>query len=366
MQLIDDSGNLFGLVNVVDALVVLLALAVGVAGVALVTADDGADDEPPAPELATTNVTLDLGAQPEAVAAAIEAGDTYSPGGNAELTVTDVQVAPQDGGARVYVRAQLRGEARNDTIAYGNVPPRLGRSLDIKTDSYAVSGSIQSIGGGDELPTRTTPVLLQTTVSETTAAEIEPGQSMTVAGREVATVESVTAYGSDGNDRRRLAVGVELATIGADRPQFGGRTVREGVTIPVETADYRLAGTVDRVGATEPRGEATTREVTLVVDRASPELAAAIEEGDTEQVGDQTVAEITGVERTNATMVLTSDDGNVYLREHPVDEEVTMTAELTVRETADGVRFKGAAIRRGSVVTLNLGDLTIEATVQSL
>ncbi len=365
MQLIDDSGNLFGLVNVVDALVVLLVLAVGVAGVALVTADDGADDEP-APELATTNVTLDLGTQPEAVAAAIEAGDTYSPGGNAELTVTDVHVAPQDGNARVHVSARLRGEARNGTIAYGDAPPRLGRSLKIQTDSYAVSGSIQSTGGGDELRTQSTSVLLQTTVSEATAGEIESGQSMTVAGREVATVESVTAYGSDGNDRRHLAVGVELATVGADRPQFGGRTVREGATIPVETADYRFAGTVDRVGATEPRGESTTREVTLTIDRASPDLAAAIEAGDAERVGDQTVAEITDVERENATMVLTSDDGNVYLREHPIDEQVTITAELAVRETADGVRFKGATIRRGSTVTLDLGDLTVEATVQSL
>ena len=37
MELIDEEGNLFGIVNVIDALVVLVLVAVLVAGVALVT-----------------------------------------------------------------------------------------------------------------------------------------------------------------------------------------------------------------------------------------------------------------------------------------------------------------------------------------
>ncbi|WP_226010921.1 DUF4330 domain-containing protein [Halomicrobium salinisoli] len=364
MQLIDDSGNLFGLVNVVDALVVLLALAVGVAGVALVTADDGADES--APELSTTNATLDLGTQPEAVAAAIEAGDTHSPGGNSELTVTDVHVAPQGGDARVHVRVRLRGQGDNGTVAYDGAPPRLDRSLKIQTDSYAVSGTVQSTGGGAELPTRSTPVLIERTATVETAAATEAGQTIDFAGRDVATIESVTSYRTGEPGQRRLAVGIELVTVGEDRPRFGGQIVNEGATIPLTTTDHNLTGTVERVGATEPRGEATTREVTLEIDRASPELAAAIEEGDAERVDGRTVAEITGVERENATVVVTSDDGNVYLREHPVDQQVTITADLAVRETADGVLFRGQRIQRGSTVRLDLGDVTVEATVRSL
>jgi hypothetical protein len=40
-----------------------------------------------------------------------------------------------------------------------------------------------------------------------------------------------------------------------------------------------------------------------------------------------------------------------------------MTAELRVRETGTGVRFKGAPLRQGGTVALDFGTVTVEATV---
>ncbi|PYZ02874.1 hypothetical protein C8039_08195 [Halogeometricum sp. wsp3] len=53
--MLDEDGNLFGLVNVVDALAALLVIAVVVAGAALVL-----QSEPESPVQIHTNVTLDL------------------------------------------------------------------------------------------------------------------------------------------------------------------------------------------------------------------------------------------------------------------------------------------------------------------
>jgi hypothetical protein len=74
MELIDDGGSLFGAVNVVDALVVLLVLAVVVAGAAFVFMDDPA----PEPDVGTTYATLDMGTQPAYIVDAINEGDTYN------------------------------------------------------------------------------------------------------------------------------------------------------------------------------------------------------------------------------------------------------------------------------------------------
>ena len=54
MPIIDEEGRLFGTINVVDALAVLLVIAVALAGIALVAGDIGG-------EMETQHVTLDFG-----------------------------------------------------------------------------------------------------------------------------------------------------------------------------------------------------------------------------------------------------------------------------------------------------------------
>ena len=42
---------------------------------------------------------------------------------------------------------------------------------------------------------------------------------------------------------------------------------------------------------------------------------------------------------------------------------MTLTAELTVRATDNGIRFKGEFVHQGETVVLDLGTMTVEATV---
>jgi hypothetical protein len=464
MQIIDDEGNLFGLVNVIDALVVLLVLGVVVAGAALIF---GGNDQPePEPTLATTNVTLDLGAQPAYIVDQLNEGDSYSPTANTQLTITDLQFTPRESETQVLVRAQLRGIETGESIGYDGAPPRLGRNVGIATDSYVVNGTIRDVGGsagfatdqttvqlrtslsssdarsldsgdsvsvagrplatiddvtvydggdrqiayvtatlqtitgGDRpqfgatalregvsitLPTDdvvvdgqiqgvgsgverdTTQVLVRDTVSSETAVAIDEGDAYRVAGRDIATVESVAAYGTNNPNQMRVYVGLDLTTIRhGDRPAFGATTVREGVTIPFQTPEYALGGTVERVGAIEQRGAATHRTVTLQMRNVAPDLARTIDAGVSESTGETTVARIEHVDRTNSTVILTSDDGNIYQREHPVNQDLTIEANLSVRETTTGTTFKGEPLQRGSQIVLDLGDQTIRATVVSL
>ena len=86
----------------------------------------------------------------------------------------------------------------------------------------------------------------------------------------------------------------------------------------------------------------------------------------TETNAGEAVAEVADVDVRPATVVLESEDGNIYEREHPVNKTVTMTAELRVRELDTGVRFKGRTIQEGNTVVLDLGTTTIRAEVVDL
>jgi len=459
--LLDDEGKLFGVLNVVDALVLLLVLAVGIAGLSLVSSTGGSP-----PPQATTYVTIDLGTQPSYIASQVNEGDQYAPDKNSNLTVTDVYHAPANSGTDVVLRARLRGSMTEDGFVYSNAPPRLGRELVISTASYNLTGSIREVGESDDLtvgeetvvlqttlpqsekgmlvegqqlqtadrtvgtvddvvryedsnpeqhllylrttlrtyrvngvtyyganqlrrgnsigiPTgsgvveatirsvggdfkQTAEVLVRDTVSANEAQSISTGDEYLVAGESVGTVESVSVYSTQNPDQKRVFVGLSLETMVYDNvPRFGAGTVRDGANISFQTPEYRLDGKVRRVGSTRQRGRPVERNVTLQMTDVSPTIADSLQVGMVESVGNDTVARLESIQRENASVVLISQDGNIYERQHPVNEDVQMTATLSLRETSAGVTFKGELIQQGSTVVLDFGGTTIEATVVS-
>nr|WP_222928467.1 DUF4330 family protein [Haloplanus rubicundus] len=460
--MIDDEGNLFGVINVIDALVILFVLAVVAAGAAflLQPADSG-------PDLSSTHVTLDLGTQPDYLVAEINEGDTYSPDTNTQLTITDVHLTPSGEGTRVIVRAELQGPMEDESIVYADAPPRLGRTLDIETSRYVVSGQIREIGDSETLAGDTATVVLRDTMLASDAREVAVGDTIRVAGRTVATIndvaayatdngvervvfveatlqthheqgqpqfggnplrrgqvvplstgdytyngrvervgsgfergsadvlletvvdsetanrmaegdvttvaghrtaeiESVTTYATQNPDRQRVFVGVSLRTLGyGEREQFGSTPIQRGNTISLEAESYQLSSSIERVGAVEPRGTSTTRTVVLRMSEVREQFAESIEPGMTEQANGQRIAIINHVAVEPSLIIATGDNGSVNVVEHPINRDVTITAQLRVRETTSGIRFKGQSIQQQSQVVIDLGTITIEATVVS-
>lgn len=362
MKFIDQEGRVFGLVNVIDALVVLLVVAIVVAGVALVT-QSGTQET--TPETGSVIATIDLGVQPGYLVEQLSTGDTVSPDDTSNLTITDVYVAPQDGGARVLVTAELEGPVSEETIIYAGAPPRVGRQLTLQTNEYQAGGTIRSIG--DTLDRRTTRVLLESTMDASTANQIETGDTVTIGNHEVAVIESIEAFGTGTADVRRVYVGVSLATVQfGDGPQFGNRIVRTGTNIPLTTDEYALQGTVRRVGMTSLPGESGERSVTVELEGIRPALASNLRVGQSEVVQGDRIALITRVDSRPARVVLTSQDGQLYLREHPIERDVTLTVRLAVRETDTGPTFKGRPLQPGGTIVLDFGTVSIEATVTSI
>jgi hypothetical protein len=213
----------------------------------------------------------------------------------------------------------------------------------------------------------TTDVLLETTVDAETAGRIAAGDVTTVAGYEAAEVRTVTTYATQNPDRKRALVGLSLATLeNAGRQQFGSAAVQRGNNITISTESYELSGTIKRVGALEPRGTLTNRTVTLRMTDMRADMADAIEPGMTETSGGETIARVSRVNTEPSVIITTGDNGTVNVADHPYLRDITITTELRVRESTSGVQFKGETLQQGSTVVINLGTITIEATVVSV
>lgn len=371
-RIIDEEGRLFGLINVVDALVVLVVLAIATAGIALVAFPGGDAD--------TRYATIDAGTQPDHIAGQITPGDTWDAGGD-ELTVTEVyryvpgDDAAGDGDVGVLIGAEINGttletgtaeQAR--PIEFAGEPLRFGRLLEIATNEYVIEGEVVDVSSGETtLGTESQPLVVQTEVDTTTAGTIQPGDAFTVGTEPVVTVESVTRYATGDPDVRRVVLGVtaETRTVG-ETPVFGDRPLRTGETLPFRTNDYDFDATIVRQGSLEELGTPATRTVTVQFDRIAPTQADAVAEGMTEAVGDDETAVVLSKEDQPAEVLSETSEGFVT-REHPRDRDMQLTLELTVRELDDGsIRFRGEPLRIGADLAVELGGTTLEGEIRAI
>ena len=69
-------------------------------------------------------------------------------------------------------------------------------------------------------------------------------------------------------------------------------------------------------------------------------LANSIQPGLTERSGEDTVVQVTSVNRRPSTILIRGDDGSLGVFDHPTNRDVTITARVQVRQTTDGIRIK--------------------------
>ncbi len=369
MKLIDENGDLFGVVNVLDALVILLVLIVVVAGIAVVgvletdsepNGDVNGDD---AGSIETQYATIDVGTQSTAIAETISEGDEMTTD-DEHLAITDVYAVPTSSEhADVTVRVELDGtQYENGTFEFGNDEFTSGQNVSIQTDEYDVTGTIDTVEDtGTDLETTETEVLFEQTVDQETAEKIQASDEHQLGTETIATVDTAAVY-PVADDQYRVVAGVTLTTLedGPDDVRYGPARVEPESTITFATDNYTLEPEILETGTTTQPGEETTTTVEIDLEELEDREADQFEPGLTETMGDNTWATITDVDREPASIIVETDDGDLHEREHPTRDDLTLTVELQTHETDLGMQFQGEELRNGDTVSLDFGVTTIE------
>lgn len=301
-----------------------------------------------------------------ATAETVTVGDTFGVGVHTVGEVIAIQAYPGNATTNLaYLGLSLNTVEVNDRLRFGHQRLTLGSTIDIQTESYSLSGEIVQRGDA-AIETESTELLLEAAVPTDVADSIEAGDSVIFAGSTLMTIDAVTQYATGNPATKRVFMGVtaELRIVD-DNPFFGDRHVRVGTPLPIVTDEYDFEADVVRRGTMALVGEPATVTVEAELLNVPPSLADRLEPGLVEQTGDARSAELLNVESEAAKVVIESVDGDIHLREHPINRDLELTLELNVRTTADGqVYFRGEPLRMGETVTLELGGVTpIEVAV---
>lgn len=232
MEVLDEQGRLFGRVNVVDALVVLFAVAVVVAGAALVLGDNPEPAPGDEPEATTMYVTLEAG---DEAATALEPGGIQLDGASAN--VTDVH---RTHGPRTYLRVALNGTETDDGFRFGGDRVRLGDTHTVTDNATRTGSRVVERDVEPEFETGTTTVAVETTLRTPVADAVAEGDEGRVGDATVLTVASTeTEPVNDTHTALRATLELETRTV-EDVPYYGDRPVRLGREVEVATDDYEF------------------------------------------------------------------------------------------------------------------------------
>lgn len=240
MDIVDEQGRLFGRINIVDAIVVLLVAAVTVAAIAVVFSLNTEEE--------TRYVTVELSDQPIEVDHLVTTGKVTLNG--VPGRITDVYQGGWGANRGTVIRIRLKGTvAEQETGGVFTVAGeefRTGDTTHLETSRYAARGTVLSVDASDpELPVSTITTIIRGTVPESVADDIERGDTSTVAGQKVGFVESVTMTDASRANNSKVELTLKLETL--DRPgglYFGGQVVRRGAGITFATSEYEISGTV--------------------------------------------------------------------------------------------------------------------------
>ena len=251
--IIDSEGNLFGIINVIDALVILLVIAVVVGGLAVVgvlgsddpNGEDGSTETNESSlndnHLETQYATVDAGSHPRFVVDRISEGDTVIQDGR-NTTVTDIYVTPTSAtSSSVLLGVELETAADS--------PARTGDSVDIDTGEYDIDGEILRIEDSPpavEIEPMTVDLRIDD-VDEDTADAIRKEAASATQELPLVTISEVTTRSSDG-EHLNLRLTTELGTVQtAGGPQFHSTPIRVGNTIEVDLGTVEIEGTISNI-----------------------------------------------------------------------------------------------------------------------
>jgi len=368
VTLLDRRGRLFGLVNVVDALVLLLVFAVATAGLTLLlpnplpaVAGVGAGllvvaallhwlfDPRGDIEERATYVDLELDRE---VVAPTEIGPetTVRTDGLGTLDVTAVYVPP--GGSDIFrVRA---GEL--DPYNPSLPTPRselTDRELNVRIGGSKSTATVTGVADDPEFTMAERPVLVRADVDRTVAEELTAGLTCPPGSEPHAELASVTRYGTADADRSRAFVGVHLrGPADGDEPWLGDAETYPGDALTLRTESVRVASEIVRRGTTEEPGAPAT---------VTAELAASV----TPEQRDHLTPGLTETDDAGAELMSIEDSAG-ETNGSDAEQPVRLTATLPIRDCEDHLRFKGEPLRIGEEVALSFRTIRLPATVQDI
>jgi hypothetical protein len=172
-----------------------------------------------------------------------------------DIAVNSVYRTTTRRGPLTKIRITATVETADGTVHVEDAPYQIGETVHLSGPLYRIPVTVSELAYSDEFNTSVQAVTVAANVQSNVAEGLEEGDSQRVFGNEIASIESVERRAGDEN-RTHLRLKMLLRVRMEDgTPRYGGKVLRPGRDILVETDDYEIDGEVVELGNRSRVGE---------------------------------------------------------------------------------------------------------------
>ena len=151
---------------------------------------------------------------------------------------------------------------------------------------------------------------------------------------------------------------------------FGDSELKVGSPLEFKTKDVDLFGVVIRLSRDSlsgVRSKRSERNITMLVYNVKPWFAGSIHVGDRQVESDGSVsAVVTSKMERPAETITTSEDGGIFLKEHPLHKDIVLNATITVSLDYNELLFNNEKLLVGNNIRIRCEDKFIDGFVTDI
>lgn len=143
---------------------------------------------------------------------------------------------------------------------------------------------------------------------------------------------------------------------------FNNQMLKIGNELSIELKDVIIEGVILHISKKEER-EFAKKRVTVKMYNQSSWIADLLRIGDSELSGGKEIAKIIDKDVEPAEMIVISQDGEVFLREHPTNKDITLTLEVVAEKVGGSYFFHGSELKAGNNLMLETSSINVNGVI---
>ncbi len=357
MAFIDDKGRLLGKINIIDLMVIIFVILIIAVGAKFVLVK-------PEPEYITAEVLVQN--QPYEVISRITVGSQILDSSQikiGEVLEMDTIPAGVNKDLRLYLNLSITG--KNGRFYFQNNELIINNNLNLRIKNLKLDTTILSINHPHHEKINIVVEVLANNQPYEVAHGIEEGTLIMDGSqkKKIGKVLGIDTIPAGVNKNMRLYL--NLLVVQEDgRFYFQNKELQTNGRLMLAIGNINLDTTI--ISINQPQSEETKAVIEVLFKNTNQWVAEAISSKDTElNHHGKIIAKITNTEKVPAVIVVTSDAGNVYEREHPLLKDVTAAFEIIAKKQGSSFLFHNKELKVGQGFTFYNENYIITGTIIS-
>lgn len=359
MKLLDDKGRLFGKVNALDVLFLLIGLLVIIVAANFLFFRGASVTIPIEVVMKTQTVDLLDNVVP---------GKSITSNGKTIGIIDDLDIYKDKDDSQglfdmrtVILTLNITVQKKNNKIIFAGKELSIQSMVAFDIEDKHFTGTIFTFNNTKQMSILNLTIETDQLISS--PDELYVGRIFRdYLGKPIAEIKDVDSYNVDDSFRRvQIILEVQTRNIGNNQ-YFRRQLLVEGFPLTTQDDAFGFTGKLVNIG--DNNLELSQKTVKVRIPEVRGWVSKKIKVGDIEMTSKgRVLASIVAKEVVPSLMVITSDVGNVYLKDNPLLNDIYLTITLTGEREGDNFFYKGKRIVDNAPFFMDLGTTQIQGTI---